>query len=109
MQSAVEYLKKMHLEELMELKTEGDAKYAFMLKGKDGWVIEDRVRTGEELDLIVDEFACEFRGENDGHAPVNGKDFLAVMIQNYQLPDANTEPDYEALAEERREGVAATA
>ena len=110
MQSAVEYLKKMHLEELMALKTEGEARYAFMLRDhKSGWVIEDRYRTGDELDYAVDMFAKEFREDNEGIAPVAGKDFLAVLIQNYELPDAPTEPDYEAISEERREGATATA
>lgn len=109
MQSAVEYLKKMHLEELMALKTEGEARYAFMLKGRDGWVIEDRYRTGDELDYAVDMFAKEFRDDNEGIAPVAGKDFLAVLIQNYELPDAPTEPDHEAEAEYRREAATATA
>lgn len=108
MQSAVDYLRKMHLEELMLKKTEGEARYAFMLKDRQGhWAIEDRYRTGDELDYAVEMFAKEFRGENDGFAPVQGKDFLAVLIQNYELPDAPSEPDWDALAEERREGALA--
>lgn len=49
------------------------------------WVVEDRYRTGEELDTAVGAFASEFRSENDGFAPESGKDFLAVMIQNYTV------------------------
>lgn len=59
--------------------------YAFMLPGKvgTGWFLESRYATQAELDATVSTFIEESRDDFDGYAPVNGKDFLAVMVQAY--------------------------
>lgn len=59
--------------------------YAFMLPNSlgSGWFLESRYATQAELDDAVRVFVEESRDDFDGYAPVNGKDFLAVMVQNY--------------------------
>lgn len=83
--NASTYLEKMYLDQVRHDAAEARKLYAFMLPGKigTGWFLESRYATQAELDEAVRVFVEESRDDFDGYAPVNGKDFLAVMVQNY--------------------------
>lgn len=79
------YLENQFVNQVRHEAAEARKPYAFMLPGKigTGWFLESRYATQSELDATVAMFIEESREDFDGYAPVNGKDFLAVMVQAY--------------------------
>lgn len=79
---ATTYLEQLFAKEAANHAAEARKPFAFMLPSLGGWCTESRYTTREALDAAVGEFVEEYRDDN-GFAPLAGKDFLAGEFFDY--------------------------